>query len=203
MISVRQRRHKARSITRIVNIKMEKLTNTPLDEDLQERFSGYTELVQNASLATTEDDVLEVAAQHTSKLLNVARCSIAMLDESGEWLEIFALDGETGAIPIGKKLKLEGTLIEEAIRTRAVAVDNDAYNSRFYDIREMAKMGARAVMNAPLISCGVIIGSLNTFRIKAFSYTEEDKQSILHLAGFISGHILSARLLHATEEESV
>ena len=156
----------------------------------------YTKLVQDATFATSEDDVFDVAARYTAKLLKVARCSIAMLDESGEWFELVGLDGETGAIPIGKKMKLEGTLIEEAIRTKAVAIDNDAHNSRFYDIREMANMGARAVMNAPLISCGVILGSINTFRVKAFSYTEEDQQSIQHLAGFISGHILSARLLN-------
>lgn len=178
---------------------MEELTKEPVAAALQEQFEVYTRLVQDLTTATSEDDILEVAAQYTASLLKVARCSIAIIDETGDWLEIYALDGETGAIPIGKKLKLEGTLIEEAVKTRAVAIDNDAHTSRFYDIREMAKMGARAVMNAPLISCGVVMGSLNTFRIKAFSYSEEDKQSIQHLAGFISGHIYSSRLLQAQQ----
>ena len=173
---------------------MNELT-APVDDILHDRFALYTKLVNDASMAATEDDVYDVAARYTATLLNVARCSIAMVDASGEWLELVGLDGETGAIPIGKKLKLEGTLIEEAIRTKAVALDNDAHDSRFYDIREMAKMGARSVMNAPLISCGVVLGTLNTFRVKAYSYTEDDMHTIQHIAGFIAGQIYSARLL--------
>ena len=175
-------------------IEMEDLTTQPVDQALRERFELFTKLVKDVTTSTTEDDILEVAAQYTAQLLKVARCSIALLDDTGEWLEVYALDGETGAIPIGKKLKLEGTLIEEALRSRTVVIDNDAHNSKFYDIREMAKMGARSVMNAPLMSCGVLFGSLNTFRIKAFSYTEVDQQSMLHLAGLIAGHIMSARI---------
>ena len=175
---------------------MKDITKEPALEGLPEQFEIYTRLVQDAGFAKTEDDIYEVAARYTANLLRVARCSIAILDESGEWFEVVGLDGETGAIPIGKKLKLEGTLIEEVVHTKDVALDNDAYNSQYYDIRELAKLGARAVMNAPLISCGRVLGSLNTFRVKAFSYNESDKHFIQHLAGFISGHIMSTRLLH-------
>ncbi len=58
-----------------------------------ERFTLYTQLIQEANLATCEAEVFQIAARYTAQILGADRCSIALLDETGEQFDIIALDG--------------------------------------------------------------------------------------------------------------
>ena len=165
-----------------------------------DRLSMYSNLIKEANLAESENEVFQIAARYTANVLNVDRCSIALVDKSDEYADLVALDGENGAIPIGQKVPLKGTMIGDVIRNQEIIVVNDIPSSDYLDLKKLSSLGAQSSMDAPLVSGGKVFGSLNTMRVVNNSYTDDDKRIIEHVAGILSANIIGRRLFEDLKE---
>ena len=167
----------------------------PTEED---RLGLFTRFVRGANLARSEAEVLGVAARYTSEILKVARASIALLDPSGEFCDVVALDGDSGALPVGKKLAVRGTMIGEVIERGDVVIVNDALEVDYSEIRVLAKHG-RSFMDAPLISGGVTFGTLNSMRVPPWSFDKEEATTIANVAAIVASNLEGRRLFEKLE----
>ena len=176
--------------------------NIALKNDASDRLHLYTRLIEEANLAQSENEVFQIAARYSAQILNVDRCSIALLDASGDFFDVVALDGQTGAIPLGIKLPREGTLLGEVVEKREVVIVNDAFQTDYLDLNKLREAGA-AFMDAPLISGGQIIGTLNSMRKEAGSFDEEDRTLILQVAALLASNIEGRRLFERVQENLI
>ncbi len=149
--------------------------------------------VQETNLATSEPEVFDIAARYTAGILGVERCSIALLDDAGIFLNVVALDGAQGAIPMGRKVPLAGTMIAEVVGSRNVVIVDDARETSYKDL-ELLKQHGLAFMDAPLISGGAVLGTLNAMRVEAGSFDEGDKRVIEQVAAILASNISGRRL---------
>ena len=179
---------------------MGKTTRTvPSDQDRLVRLSRF---VQETNLARSEEEVFQVAAEHTAQILQTDRASIALIDDSGCFCDIVALDGDAGAIPLGKKIPIPGTMVGETIHSKGVLIVDDAAESKYADLKMLVQFG-RAFMDAPLISGGSVLGTLNAMRVPANSFSEEDAETIGHVAAILASNISARRLFKSLQSRLV
>lgn len=158
----------------------------------------FTCFVQECNTATSEAEVLDVAARHATCILDANRASIALLDTSGDRLHVLALNGESGALPAGVTLPVEGTAVGEVVRTGRILTVDDGLQSHWLDIRKLSQHG-RSFLNAPLVAGGVVIGTLNSMRPEPHSYSAEDARIIGYVAAILASNLNGRRLFKSLE----
>jgi PAS domain S-box-containing protein len=149
------------------------------------------EMSRQLNGATSEQEVYQIAAHYTPQIIQADRVSIALLVEEGRQFEIIALQGAAGAIPQGGRLLVSGTDIERALVTQRLFVQTDSY--------EPSMGGMRARMNAPLITGGVTIGTLNVASLQAKAFTQRDEQLLVQIASVLASTIQNRRLFAQTQ----
>ena len=117
---------------------------------------------------------------------------------SYNFFNVVALDGQCGAIPLGIKLPRDNSLLGEVVAQKCPIIVNDAFKSDFIDMIKLRESGS-AFMNAPLISGGQVIGTLNSMRREAGSYAESEKELILQVAGLLASNIEGRRLFERVQ----
>ncbi len=75
-------------------------------EDQARRLALLNEMGQQISLAGSTEEILQVVTQFVPQVIPADRVSVALLAETGDSLEVFALEGEAGVMPVGKRLPL-------------------------------------------------------------------------------------------------
>ena len=166
-----------------------------------DRFTLYTLLVEEISLAQSESEVFKIAARYVSSVLDVDRCSIALLDKSGEFLELVALDGDAGSLPAGKKVPRAGTLLGAVLDSKEILIENASSPLQFIDLTKTRNDGTSSMV-APLISGGKLLGTLNTMRQAPFEYDEGDKLIIGQVAGLLSSNIEGRRMFKVIQDKN-
>ena len=156
------------------------------------RQKALNELSKHMNLARTEAEVFQAAAHYTALIVPTDRTSIALLDASGSTFTVIALEGKSGAIPQGTLIPLAGTDIERAISTRQLLVQHNNQDT------SLANLPSR--MNAPLVTGGNIIGTLNVAHHEAAIYTERDQNLLLQIAPLLAANIESRRLFEQTQQ---
>ena len=163
------------------------------------RMSLLGQLIEESSLARSETDVFHIAARYVSRILDADRCSVALLDDSGAFFRIVALDGNEGAIPRGGKIPIEGTAIGTALREKRLVTVQDATASDYADQKMLNSLG-KAFFTTPLQTGDFVIGTLNAMRKEAFSIHPDDEALIVHIATLLAAHIEDRRLFEQVRE---
>ncbi|CAB9504503.1 Histidine kinase [Seminavis robusta] len=167
------------------------------------RLNKLNELVVALSQAPRVADAYKIVAEYTREIVGAARVSISLLskDETGcEQLEIYGLDGTSGAMPLGMKLPLAGTQIGHVVRTREPVRVMDCAHSEFLDCRNLSQMGVQACVDVPLISSGRVLGTLNTGVTDRAVYYPEVEQMLLQISSVLACAIEKERLLEEAME---
>ena len=160
-------------------------------EEQAKRMALLNEMSKQMNLAVSENDVFEVAAKYTPKIMQANRSSVALVTESENEFEIIALKGVTGGIPRGKTFNLQGSTIGTAVREARVVVTPDSEDAKLGDLR--------STMNAPLITGGRTIGTLNVACREANAYQARDQHLILQMAPLLASNIEARRLFAQTK----
>ena len=158
------------------------------------------ELATGLSQVITDEETYKLVALKTTKLLDVERASVALLNETKDFLEVFALDGTKGAIPTGAKLPVEGTQLGEAVKTKKTIIVNDTAKSSWLDAMKLRESGMGSLMDAPLIVSGSIIGTLNVGAVQKNMFTKRDSDLLLQAATLLATTLEKNRLLNQTTE---
>ncbi|ETX01079.1 MAG: hypothetical protein ETSY1_08765 [Candidatus Entotheonella factor] len=164
------------------------------------RMALLTDVSTKMNLAKTEEDVFRVAAHFTPRVVSSQRASVARLTPSGTTVEVFALEGEAGLVPLGTELPLAGTLVGEALRQQRLVMTPDARLAEFIDARALSASGLLSIINVPMIASGQPIGTLNVGNERPHAYSETDADLLQQIASVLAANVESRQLLQTTRE---
>jgi signal transduction histidine kinase/DNA-binding response OmpR family regulator/HPt (histidine-containing phosphotransfer) domain-containing protein/PAS domain-containing protein len=165
-----------------------------------QRLALLNEMGQQMSLASSTDEILHVVTQFTPRIIPADRVSIALLTETSDGLEVFALQGAAGIMPVGKRLPLKGTLAGRAVREKRLVRTADIQDSDTSDGQQLAGQGLRAVVNVPLSIGERVIGTLNVGNEQPGAYTARDESLLMQIGSFLATTIENMRLYMEAED---
>jgi signal transduction histidine kinase/CheY-like chemotaxis protein/HPt (histidine-containing phosphotransfer) domain-containing protein len=169
-------------------------------EQHAKRLALLNEMGQQISLAGSTEEILRVVTQFVPQVLPADRVSVALLAETGDSLEVFALEGEASVMPVGKRLPLAGTMAGVAVREKRLIRKADLEESEQADARQLSAQGLRAAILAPLSTGENVIGTLNVGSRQQGIYSERDGSLLQQVASFLATNMENTWLFAEAEE---
>jgi len=163
------------------------------------RLALLSDLGPELNRAANLNEVYRLIANKTNAIMEGSRASIVLISPTDKALELYALDGLKGAIPMGTQLPLEGTMVGKVIQENRLITTSDIRDSEFFDHRQLAQQGLLSTMSAPLGASGQVIGSLNVGSKKQDAYTKRDENLMAQIASLLGSTIESRRLFEQME----
>jgi signal transduction histidine kinase/CheY-like chemotaxis protein/HPt (histidine-containing phosphotransfer) domain-containing protein len=163
-------------------------------EDQAKRLALLNEMGQQISLAGSTDEILRVVTYFVPQVFPADRVSVALRAETGDSLEVFAIQGDSGMMPAGKRLPLKGTVAGTAVREKRLIRMADLRESDAADARQLAEQGLRAALVAPLAAGEQVIGTLNIGSRKPGVYSDADGGMLMQIASFLATNMENMRL---------
>lgn len=141
------------------------------------------------------NDALQVVTQQACALMGAKMCSILMLDEKREWLELRAHYGAGPAYINTPRISVDDTFVGIVVRRKKPMQLENVQMSGFYQNATLARMeGLVSLLSAPLIYSGQAIGTLNIYFGKRHSFSNEEIHIVSALAELSAIAIEKARL---------
>jgi signal transduction histidine kinase/DNA-binding response OmpR family regulator/HPt (histidine-containing phosphotransfer) domain-containing protein/PAS domain-containing protein len=169
-------------------------------ENEARRLTLLNEMGQQINLAGSTDEILRVVTHFVPQVFTADRVSVALLAETGDGLEVFALQGEAGIMPVGERLPLKGTLAGRAVREKRLIRMADLRGSDAADARKLAGQGLRAAITAPLVVGERVIGTLNIGSEQPGAYSARDGDVLTQIAAFLATVLENTRLFKDAQE---
>ena len=175
----------------IENLRLAEQTRQSLNETAEqtERLGHLNEYSEALSQAETLDDIYNTTARILPTIIDAKRFSMTHPTEDGEMLEVFALQGESGAIPTGTKLPIAGTATGTCFTERRGVIDPDLSENTYKESGLLAKQGLKSTLSVPLVVAGKAIGTLNFADTIVQAYTIRDQDLAVQAASLMASTI--------------
>lgn len=169
------------------------------------RLQKLNQLVVELSQVSEISEAYKIVAQYTREIVGAARVSIAILNEpAGQepFLEVYGLDGQEGALPLGIRLPLYNTQVGRVVTTQKPfrVMDTGTHNSEWLDIKHLHTMGVMACVDVPLISSGRVLGTLNTGVTDPVVYYPEVEEILLQIAAVLASAMEKDQLMQQAQK---
>jgi signal transduction histidine kinase len=148
------------------------------------------------------EEVFALASEQVRALVPFDRASIALCEEGGETLRVFALSGErAGSLAVGARGPLKGSVTELALTERRTVVIPELENEkRFNAYADLRREGFRSAVCVPLFSMRRAVGSLNLTSRERDAYQREHLLALERLAAPLAIAIEKTQLLEDSWE---
>jgi GAF domain-containing protein len=172
------------------------------DQRQIDRLAVLNELSQQLGTARHEADLFQIAAVQLPRLFKVERASVTLVDETGVMLNVFALSGEAGLIPLGSSLPVVQSAAGVAFQTGKIhlVADTAAADPSWVDVQRLVEQQIQSIMNAPLIIDEAVIGTLNLASEQLNGFTPFDQQLLVQLTMLLSLTLQNKRFLAQTAQ---
>jgi len=172
--------------------------NTWLYEQLRLKarlFESLFSVGQTINSTLNLNDALLVITREASLLMGAKMCSLLMLDDTREWLELRASHG-AGAHYLGKpRLNVAESLLGIVVRRRKpIQVENVQTSSRYQNVGIARAEGLVSLLSVPLVFGGQATGALSVYTGQPHSFSNEEIRILSALAGLSAIAIEKARL---------
>lgn len=172
--------------------------NTWLYEQLRLKarlFETLARVGQTINSALNLDDALQVITREACLMMNAKMCSLMMLDESREWLELRASYGAGPAYLKRPKLSASESLVGIVVRRRKpLQLENVQTSSRYQSTELARREGLVALLSVPLLFAGESIGVLSIYTGHSYKFSDEEIRILAALAELSAIAIEKARL---------
>lgn len=190
------------AVLALENARLFEQTQTALAQSEQQARVLQRLNVTSAEIASARDfaQVVEIASHAVQEILAPDRISVTMALPDGENFQVYAVEGEGGAMPIGETMSLAGTQLAEALREQRLKYAPDItvnYNNPGA-MMTMIRQGLRAVINAPLLFDDVAVGALNVSSKTPDRFSSQDLVFVQQIAALASTSLQRLRLLEQT-----
>lgn len=169
-------------------------------EDYAHRLAQLNEIGQLLTKASSLEATFRIVTEKAPEIVPSDRLSVAMLDESGENLTIYALSGQVGKLPVGMVLPVKGTLVGKAIDERRLQKTDNFELSEASDAGWFREQGFCSNMNAPILVGDRVLGTLNAASKHANAFSDTDANLLMHISTFLATTIENTRLIKAAQE---
>ena len=166
--------------------------------EANEQLETVNRIVAAVNTGRSIEEVFELASEQVRALVPFDRASIALCEEGGETLRVFALSGErAGPLSVGARGPLKGSVTELALTERRTVVIPELKNEkRFNAYADLRREGFRSAVCVPLFSMRRAVGARPddmTRSKKAFSCEVGTLRLRASFARSASGSIRSTR----------
>lgn len=141
------------------------------------------------------DEALQVITRESNLLMDGKMCSLLLLDESGEWLDLRASHGAGEAYVNKPRLSLAESFIGVVVRRKkAVQLENVQTSGRFQNVDVARQENLVSLLSVPLVFSGQAIGVLNIYKARPYNFSNEEVRTLTALAELSGLAIEKARL---------
>jgi len=172
--------------------------NTWLYEQLRLKARLFESLVnvgQTINSTLNLDEALTVITREATQLMEAKMCSVLLLDESHEWLDLRASFGAGSAYIQKPRLSVEESLLGVVVRRKKpLQVENVQVSSRYQNVEVARAEGLVSLLSVPLLFTGQVIGALNVYTWKLHSFSNEEIRILSAFAELSALAIEKARL---------
>ena len=174
------------------------IQNTWLYEQLRLRarlFESLTNVSRTINSTLNLDDALDVVTREACVLMRAKMCSLMMLDETREWLDLRACYGAGKAYLSKPRLGVEESLLGVVVRRKKpLQVENVQVSSRYQNIEVARLEGLVSLLSVPLLFGTQAIGTLSIYTGAEYHFSNEEIRILSALAGLSAIAIEKARL---------
>ena len=160
-------------------------------------FESLANVSRTINSTLSLDDALKVVTEEACVLMRAKMCSLMMLDDSREWLDLRASYGAGNAYLSKPRLSVGDSLLGVVMRRKKpLQVANVQISSRYQNVEVARKEGLVSLLGVPLLFAGQVIGTLSasTPGCRIIFPTRRSSDSQLALAELSAIAIEKARL---------
>ena len=174
------------------------IRNTWLHEQFRHKarlFESLTNVSRTINSAINLDDALNAITREACELMRAKMCSLMLLDESREWLD---LRSHFGAGPLYRdKARLSATESFVGVvvrRKKPLQLEHVATSVQYQHVETARREGLVSLLSVPLIFTGRVIGVLNVYTGRAYIFSDEEVRILSMFAELSAIAIEKARL---------
>lgn len=172
--------------------------NTWLYEQLRLKvmlFESLSSVSRTINSTLNLDEALRAITKEACELMRARMCSLMLLDETREWLDLRASYGAGEAYINKPRLSAEESLIGVVVRRKkALQVANVQADTRYQNVELARREGLVSLLSLPLIFAGESIGALSVYTARTYSFSNEEIRILSALAELSAIAIEKARL---------
>jgi signal transduction histidine kinase len=172
--------------------------NTWLYEQLRLKarlFETLARVGQTINSALNLDDALQVITREANLMMQAKMCSLMMMDETREWLELRASYGAAKAYRERPRTSAAESFVGVVVRRRKPLQIENVQTSSRYNAASLAKReGLYSLLSVPLIFAGHAIGALSVYTGDIYKFSDEEIRTLSALAELSAIAIEKARL---------
>lgn len=158
-------------------------------------FESLVSVGQTINSTLNLDDALLVITREGCQLMEAKMCSLLMLDDTRQWLDLKASFGAGDAYLQKPRLGVEESLLGMVMRRKKpVQVENVQTSSRYQHIEIARREGLVSLLSVPLLFGGEAIGTLSVYTGVLHSFSNEEIRILSALAELSAIAIEKARL---------
>ncbi|MBT7536488.1 MAG: GAF domain-containing protein, partial [Verrucomicrobia bacterium] len=184
------------------------IENTWLYEQIRfkaQMFESLTKVNEKIQNAYDLEEALEAVTREACQLMSARMCSVLMLDETGDWLELTASHGAGESYRAKPRLHVEESFVGTVVRRCQPIQLRDTQGSHLYHNAELAREeGLVSMLSVPLMLESDPMGVLNVYTGKTHSFSDEEIHILKAFSNVSATAIQRARLnkdIRSMEEE--
>jgi signal transduction histidine kinase len=172
--------------------------------EANEQLETVNRIVAAVNTGRTIEEVFELATDQVRALVPFDRATLALCEEGGETLRVFALSGErAGSLSVGARGPLKGSVTELALTERRTVVIPDLEAEKRFNVYEdLRREGFRSAACVPLFSMRRAVGSLNLTSREQGAYGRRQLAALERLAAPLAIAIEKTQLLEESWERN-
>jgi len=174
------------------------IQNTWLYEQLRLKarlFESLANVSRTINSTLNLDEALQVITREVCTLMQARMCSLMMLDESREWLNLRASHGAGKAYVKKPRLAVNDSLLGVVVRRKKpVQVANVQTSTRYQNVEIARREGLVSLLSVPLLFAGRAIGTLSVYTGRSCHFSNEEVRILSALAELSAIAIEKARL---------
>ncbi len=171
-------------------------------EKQAERLAHLNDLANDLGAADTINEAFMAVEAQIGNIIPHDRLSLTMLDAEQKHLEVYALDGASGVIPVGATLPLQGTAVGTAVTEQRLINTSNIQQSEYLDNAQLAKQGLGSTLVVPLVTGRTVLGTLNLASQTATAFDAQDETMMRQIAPLLASTIESQRLFEEAQEQA-
>jgi signal transduction histidine kinase len=174
------------------------IRNTWLFEQLRHKarlFEALTSVSRTINSAINLDDALNAITREACELMRAKMCSLMLLDENREWLDLRASYGAGETYVAKPRLTVAESFVGVVVRRRKpLQLDNVQSAGQYQNVEVARREGLVSLLSVPLLFSGRAIGVLNVYTGRTYNFSNEEVRILSMFAELSAIAIEKARL---------